>query len=69
MGRKQMKNYACLHLVSKPFFLESFKLKTPAGLLTYPHFGQPSHTYVQWQKLLPKYCIGFTVAGLFRIYT
>jgi hypothetical protein len=38
-------NYAGLPFTSKPFFLESFKtIFALAGLLTYPHFGRPSHS-------------------------
>jgi hypothetical protein len=40
-----------------------------AGLLTYPRFEQPSHIYNAVAIELSKRCIGFTVAGLFRIFT
>ena len=64
-----MKNNVYLHLISKPFSSKALSYNRLAGLLTYPHFDWPSHTCVQWQKLLSKCCIGFTVAGLFRICT
>jgi hypothetical protein len=44
MERKQMKSYTYLHLISKPFSSKALNYQTSAGLLTYPHFGWPSHT-------------------------